>query len=236
MRCDWGSSLGLNVAGGLLAVWVGIGSRTLFAMLHRRRFRKVFGTGESYRLVFGSLSLHPRVLQAVTDPQLKQYPLAKRSDPVRVFSAESTASASEIRAAAYIATVLAIDGKRNSIFEADESLKEKLDLDFVSFGAYSNLKTVDAFANESNDLLEWSETLRCFTSRDGQPLYQTRDGYDYGIILRIHPIQFPQRTWIVCAGLGEWEHPVQPGSWLRNGMKLRKGFSPRQNGLFVRLR
>ena len=28
--------------------------------------------------------------------------------------------------------------------------------------------------------------------------------FDYGLILKIKPKQFPDRTWFTCAGLGEW--------------------------------
>ncbi len=30
-----------------------------------------------------------------------------------------------------------------------------------------------------------------------------REGYDCAMLLKIHPSQFPKRTWIVCGGKGE---------------------------------
>jgi hypothetical protein len=34
-------------------------------------------------------------------------------------------------------------------------------------------------------------------------LTEHRARMEYGIILKIHPTQFPERTWIACAGMGE---------------------------------
>ena len=103
-----------------------------------------------------------------------------------------------------MASALGKDGHRFSIFTDDESVKSRLDVDFVSFGAMSNGKTIDVFENESNDLATFDTSNLFFVSKKtGQPLCAFRPDRDYGIILKIHPAQFPKRTWIACAGLGE---------------------------------
>lgn len=88
---------------------------------------------------------------------------------------------------------------------ADDTVSDKLDLDFISFGAMSNLKTMDVFSNAANNLADYDGHLGFFVSKnDSRTLCSTQPGCDYGLILKIHPHQFPQRTWIACAGVGEW--------------------------------
>lgn len=146
-------------------------------------------------LISTSLSVHSK---------LAFFPLAKPARPDMAFSAQSLASSCEIRAVAYVGSVLTREGGVSANVVTDNSISQRLDLDFVSFGALSNLKTLDAFGNPANQLAEYDPAMGFFVSkRDRKPLYQRRTGYDYGIILKVHPSQFPRRTWICCAGSGE---------------------------------
>lgn len=38
----------------------------------------------------------------------------------------------------------------------------------------------------------------------GNLVLDPESSFDYGLILKIRPEQFPERVWIVCAGIGEW--------------------------------
>src|SRR5437660_12214218 len=107
----WGISLLLNVVGGVLATLVLIMYQYLRKSYSRRRFRKVFGPGKQWNLVFGALSLNPEIKQRLTmNTRLRDFPLVKEGQPSLAFSAERTASACEIRAAAYVAAALAAAG------------------------------------------------------------------------------------------------------------------------------
>jgi hypothetical protein len=174
----------------------------------RRKFKKVFGQAEKeYFLACGMLQVNPLIRQFVrnADPQLANYPFVKPTRLQMQFSAERVASGSEVRALAYIGDALKTDGGLASRVVPDDLIESRLDIDFVSFGAVSNLMTLATFENPSNQLASFDSAAGTFVSKvDGQPLYRVPDGYDCGIILRIHPNQFPRRTWIVCAGLGEW--------------------------------
>jgi len=58
--------------------------------------------------------------------------------------------------------------------------------------------------NGGNRLLDFDQTANLFKAKsDGQPLVQFKPGFDYGLILKLHPVQFPERVWIVCAGINE---------------------------------
>lgn len=206
--CSSFFSIILNVIGGFLTVWIIAAFWWTRRRFEKRKFKAIFGTrAESFYLCYGNLILHPAIGQWIPleHQNLRQYPLTKRTSQDLVFSAENTASACEIRAAAYVASALGTDGGISSEFRSDDSLSGKLDADFIAFGSLSNRKTMDVFSNEANDLVHHDPTKQSFVSRKtGAPLCIPSGEFDCGIILKIHPKQFPHRTWIVCAGLGEW--------------------------------
>jgi hypothetical protein len=200
-----------NVVGGILTIAVTALFTLVSKKLRHRQFQRVFGAGGGqYQLVYAPLKLHPDVKASVPPtflrPQGEPFVFVRSdTDNVR-FSASQITSSCEVRAASYVAAALGKDGARESTFVDCESLASKLDVDFVSFGLISNLKTIDVFNNEGNDLIiavpnpgfmawKWSgESL----------IAERRPHLDYGVILKIHPVQFPGRTWIACAGMGEF--------------------------------
>lgn len=179
----------------------------MHSRIRRRKFREVFGHAKSYFLCYGALMLNPQVRKFIP-PQLQKladFPLTKRSNHILIFSVDTAVSACEIRAASYISSSLGRDGGVSAEFASDEVLAAELDLDFISFGAMNNGKTLDLFSNNANDLAEYDVSQRIFVwKKDRSPLYSPRSHFDYGIIQKIHPKQFPDRTWITCAGIGEW--------------------------------
>lgn len=60
--------------------------------------------------------------------------------------------------------------------------------------------------------------------------------FDYGLILKTHPVQFPNRTWLMCAGFGEWG--TSGASWyLANQWEtIRKQVKSRPFAAVVRVR
>jgi hypothetical protein len=162
----------------------------------RRKFKRVFGRdSQEYFLAFGTLEV---------DRALGAFPFTKPGRPKMRFSAQRVASGCELRAVAYVGSALSSDGGVTCKVVADDKMAEKLDLDFISFGAMSNLLTLNAFENPANLFVNYDPKSGFVSKKDGQRLCDFRPGYDYGLILKIHPTQFPNRTWIVCAGIGEW--------------------------------
>jgi len=134
-----------------------------------------------------------------------RFPFAKPSIQGRVLSSERVAPGCEIRAAAYIANALGRFSRIRSSVMADEAIKDRLDLDFISFGMMSNLKTLDLCKNRANCFADFDLQRNAFVrKREGQTIYQVGPGYDFGLIIKIHPEQHRPRTWIACAGNGEW--------------------------------
>ncbi len=75
---------------------------------------------------------------------------------------------------------------------------------YVAFGGpLSNYKTRDVITNDGNHLLSFDNSI--FTaSKTGAVIVRTDPKFDYGLLLKINPVQFPERVWFTCAGLGEW--------------------------------
>jgi hypothetical protein len=209
-RFNWPAILNItyNVVGGILTILVIELFWSLRKKWYRRRFTNVFGTGnELYRLVYALLVLRPDVkaLLPAARPGAEPFVFVRKGAENVSFSASQTASSCEVRAASYIASALGRDGDRESTFVDDESLSSKLDVDFVSFGLISNKKTTDVLNNAANDLVVPDFNQGFFVwKKTGQFMCADRRAeLDYGIVLKIHPEQFPERTWIACAGLGE---------------------------------
>jgi hypothetical protein len=131
--CGWSKNRGTAVLSGDYAELVSlVKSRT-----QRARFRKVFGRGKSYVMCYGALILHPAIRRSLAK-QAGDFPLTRRSNQTFSFSAESAASACEIRAASYVSSALGRDGGISTTSATDDDLVAQLAIDFVSFGAMNN--------------------------------------------------------------------------------------------------
>ncbi|MBZ5514725.1 MAG: hypothetical protein LAN62_07750 [Acidobacteriia bacterium] len=198
-----------SIVGGVLTVLVVETVRYAKRRYVRWKFERIFGAAiDQYLLVYTGFVLRPefRGLDPQQQANLLRHPFAKPRDSGVRISAGQTASACEIRAAAYVGPTIARQLGVSTRFVDDESLRDKFDIDFVSFGAAANDKTCDIFQNEGNDLVEYDHSQGFFVwKKSRQLVYNRRQGdrHDYGIILKIHPKQFPKRTWIACAGIGE---------------------------------
>ena len=200
-----------NVVGGILTIVVTALVEWTLRTWRRRRFQRVFGNcRDPFQLVYAALKLHPDVkaslVPAFLRPGGEPFVFVRSDSDSARFSASQVASACELRAASYVASALGKDGACEATFVDCDSVASKLDLDFVSFGLVSNRKTIDVFRNEANNLVNIIPNPDFMASRStGESLIPDRREYlDYGIILKIHPAQFPERTWIACAGMGEF--------------------------------
>jgi hypothetical protein len=205
-----------NIVGGILTIAVVEIVKAWQKALRARRFRQVYGDlVTSCSLVYGSLNLHSSTRDAInsnptlsssTRAKLLSHPLGKPTDPNLAFSAERIASASEIRCATYLAESLSRYGAVNARVVSDDSVADKIDLNFVSFGVLNNRKTLDAFSNPANTLVHYDASAGAFLAKSSRTRLHPASSasHDYGIVLKIHPEQFKPRCWIVCAGVGEW--------------------------------
>jgi hypothetical protein len=207
-------------------------------------FRKVFGSDRTIYLIYSELTLNPLVPRIISAYErllpkrrssgrhiadrtvrelLKQKPLVTYQPDQRHgrdgynFRAEHSACVCEVRASAYMASMLS-EYKSLSVHvvgTTDGEVYEKQNITFISFGTLINSKTQDLL-DDPRALVGFHNG--CFVSnRLGRPSAGEGDARpplhppvtdkgteDYGVIMRIEP-SLPQkhsgRVWIACAGV-----------------------------------
>src|SRR5258708_25176140 len=139
--------------------------------------------------------------QGVTHPYRKAGDETTR----RKFSISRQIPIASFRAVSYLSNTIGKFIGRSPALRSDIEVRNLLDLDFICFGGpFSNMMTETCMANGGNRLAIFDQTRNQFIAKsDGQSLVQLNNRFDYGLILKLHPVQFPERVWIVCAGLVE---------------------------------
>ena len=200
-----------NILGGII-----VSVLTAIYMICRHRLRSYhlqrllgfhFSPDTEVRIAYGQLllpQLHTASNQPITHPYVKP-PRRGGALPLHgTFSIEHPVSECEIRASTYIASLLGLPGVLRTSLVSDIECDPLVDSNFVSFGGPgSNYKTADILASTVNIFVQMSHNSFSLPSGQSLPYTCTRDA-DHGFILRITPPEFPEHSWIVCAGLGEW--------------------------------
>ncbi|NJD55083.1 MAG: hypothetical protein FIA94_01615 [Nitrospirae bacterium] len=204
-------SLILNIIGGVL---VSLMTAAYLVVRHRFRYYHLqrligfqFKPETIVRMVYGQLLLPMRQDQSgqrITHPYVKAPRLEGTPPPSGTYSIAHPISECEVRASTYIASLLGLSGKLQPLLVSDTNASSILDSNFISFGGPgSNYKTADILGSDANILIRMAFTEFSLPSGERLPFNCSRDA-DYGFILRITSPEFPERAWIVCAGLGEW--------------------------------
>ena len=170
-------------------------------------FKEVFGNdifySSTFHLVYGQLTLLPDLIPSAI---LRKYAYVKpgEENSGNAFSIERPINSCEVRAAKYLAETIGKEAKTSPSLSSDMDLQDRLDISFIAFGGpFSNYKTRDVVNNSGNTLINFDSSK--FTSaKSNRVVLVTNSKYDYGLILKVQPNQFPERAWFICAGLGEW--------------------------------
>lgn len=202
-------SLLFNVIGGIIvsvltAIYVGVRHR--FRSYHLQRLLGFqFKADTEIKMAYGQLLLPPsdQSGRPITHPYIKP-PRRGGAPSGESYSIEHPISECEVRASTYIATLLGLPGNLRPLLVSDTEASFLLDCNFISFGGPgSNYKTTDALSSEANIFIRMSPNGFSLPTGENFPLTCSNEA-DHGFILRITPPEFPSRSWIVCAGLGEW--------------------------------
>lgn len=200
------SNLWLNVLGGFLAavayalfIWA---IRVSQRIVRKRRARNFFGNdalGGSHELVFSEFELRADCLDPEKSPE---FPYRKPGEVHYMMKTSRVLPLCDARAIGYLASSLGqISGKTAPVV-SDESIQQRLNVSFVSLGLGANHKTRDLLSNSANQFFafDFESNKLSLAGKD----IVVKGGFDYGVIAKIIPQQFPHRVWIACAGLGEW--------------------------------
>ncbi len=116
----------------------------------------------------------------------------------------------EVRSISYLINALSSYKERAVTVENDINVFENLDRTIVALGSGSSNQITDIILREPNNgFLEFRQegnTFFIFDKKGGTKFigFQGTVKKDYGIILKIPNLRFPDRFFFVCAGLGEW--------------------------------
>lgn len=159
----------------------------------------------------------------------------KREFPGLRFSVSEIVSLCEVRAATYLAESVAENTGRSIILRSDRSLRERLDLSFVSFGIGNNQKTKDLLDSTANQLVRFKDGL--FVTVSGKTIIRpsTDSRVDYGMILKGHPPNMTEKTWFACGGYGEWGTSAAAWYLARRWRDIHKEFGKNPFVMFVKV-
>lgn len=216
MFADTPSNLLLNVIGGLLAA-------TTFALLvalyrwagsklTKRQFRNFFGHSvlneKTVHLVYSEFSL-TRSNNGANADTTNNFPYKKDrrgAESEYKLDTGNPVAACEIRSINYLAAMFSKYLSKAPVVVGDVKYAENLNLNFVSLSLWMNYKTRDCLKNDANRYIDPDGVPdSVFNKRlSNEPLFEREDEFHYGIILKITPTQFENRTWIACAGFEDW--------------------------------
>jgi hypothetical protein len=173
--------------------------RWIWALILAWRFRRVFGkdAGKKYHIIY--------FIKYVPDKQtefVSPEPKSKRRLYANAINLTCITPCAETRAMGYLVYSFEKNVKLLPTMTSDVDTDERVDISFVSLGGIGNLKTCDLLEVES-PFLGFDFKGNSILWEDSE-LVTAHDNVDCGLIVKIHPPKKPERTWICCAGVGEW--------------------------------
>jgi hypothetical protein len=224
-----------GIAGSIASRGIWEAGRSALSAAAHWRYAQLFGsdvTKGKLHLVVGAL-----VPPACHDQTGKPFPFifSKPGLQNAGFSTSVAIPSCEVRAAKYLAESVAVNAHRLAILTTDLEIAEKGDLSFVSFGIMSNLKTVQLLENSGNHFARYHEG-QFVTKLSGKVLARPSQQTDYGLIVKLHPSNLPEKTWICCGGFGEWGTSGAAWYLSRRWKNIRSKFARRAFTIIVRVR
>ena len=228
-----------GIIGSLVAGFLTIGILEFYKYcrlyLFNLKFKKLFGTNneEKINLVLPALSVRQDVLNHLQTSNLEgnQYPLEKYGGSF-IKSSKLLAYA-DTNALKYILEIVSkVFGTKSKIV-TDEDLQNRLDLSFVAFGG-SNFYCSYVLGQPNNRFYNFNGSS-IISKTNSNLSFQINQTYDYGMILKYRHINFPDKTWIIVAGLGE--SGTRGASWFlsKNWKGISDRFNEKEFGLVVRV-
>lgn len=150
-------------------------------------FKQVFGrdAGKEYHVIY-NINIVPKGIVFE-----KPEPKVKRDNYRRTQNLTTINSCAVTRAIGYLVYAFGEKVNKPPIISSDVDTDDRMDISFISVGGVTNQKTCDVLRDGSN---HYSKLWGIEFTGD----------VDYGFIMKIKPDSNPKRTWICCAGYGEW--------------------------------
>jgi len=195
-------SLGINLLGGVLVILLDRLYLYLRTKLKSFQYKKIFGKdiNDDFYIVYGRMLLKTPYNNT---GQVEQWPYAKSNGAS--FRMSEPVSFTETKSAKYISDSIAKNTKSASTIISDEEIKNKLDISYCSLGGYNNHKTIDVLKAVNNFYvdIDISNNAQVVSKVNKSIAYSIDKAHDYAVIIKLKNKNFPNRTQICVAGLGE---------------------------------
>lgn len=203
------SSIGtifLNIVGGILAGLALWGLEHLIKFFRARSFSRFFGVDDEYNIIY-CLYNAPTCPKSDPSCELVFGKKARQSAGPQAHSGinlQEVTSIASARGVGYLVEAFSRNIRKSPKVssDVDPTIETRTDISFVSIGGVTNYKTCDLL--DKNRFLEYvARPLSIRTT--GQEIARhgnAKPGNDFGFIVKIHPDNNYERTWICCFGFG----------------------------------
>jgi len=205
---SWIATIFLNLVGGVLAGFALWGVEHLIKFFRARSFRRFFGFDDKYYIIY---CLYDAPKCPEPDKRCKlHFPKpprtgsgAKAATGINLQQVTSVASAKGV---GYLVEAFSKNVKKTPRIESDvdDVITSRTNISFVSVGGRTSYKTCDLLDDKENVFLDFkgSEIISKKTGTALECLSNVAPKHDYGFIIKMHPENNPERTWICCCGFG----------------------------------
>ncbi len=204
------------VGGGIVAILIFF-IQFIRKKINRRAFRKVFGDDveETYHLIYPSYQ-SPSLNTTYTKPASKVP--RRTSGATNLTIINSTAATRTVN---HLAFMIGSNSNTPTRIISDIEADTLMDISFISIGSRTSHKTVDLFDNKNNIFIDMKGG-EIQSRESGEIIIKAKSTVDFGIIVKINPLENPKRTWLCCAGFGEWGTSGAAWWLSRNWKKIYK--------------
>jgi hypothetical protein len=226
-----------GILSNLISQGIWEGGKNCYKSLRSWSFSQVFGTEASQGgLHLAYASLTPPVAMTA-DGNFVSHVFSKTDLNGLRFSMAVAINGCEVRAIKYLAESIAANAHNWAVLTVDDEIRDRQDLSFVSFGLTSNCKTRQILDSSANPFIRYEHPclVTKLTGRTVVALSPSTPKIDFGAIIKIHPSNLPERTWICCGGYGEWGTSGAAWYLARKWRDLRSKFGNRPFAVVVRV-
>lgn len=197
-----------NIIGGLIVALLTLTVQFFRKKLRYRLFKRIFGDDleEDFKIIFPASESPPNTTYPKSPPKVPR----KTYATVNLTTVNSTAST---RTVSHLTYAVGRNSKVSPIIKSDTEIDELMDISFISVGGLTNYKSIDLLDDRSNTFIKFG-TNAIISKKSGKAIVRLKSGYDIGCIIKINPSHNPNRTWLCCAGIGEWG--TSGASWWLN--------------------
>jgi hypothetical protein len=192
-------NIAYNIIGGILAGLSIIAFQKIKRKLRHRSFKRIFGNDleENFYLIYPAYEAPQGASFSKPQPRVTR----RTSATINLTTVNSTAAS---RSISHLASAIGRNSKSPSIIRSDVEVDEMMDISFISIGGLNNHKTIDILDSPLNSFITFDNNVNIVSATTGNTIIQAQSNVDYGIIIKINPSHNPDRTWLCCAGIGQW--------------------------------